>query len=56
MWQQEYPEQRLFDYGNSPAQPALSSISDDLEYLGLYENRTISEVMRTDTDLLCYRY
>jgi len=46
----------MFDYSNSPAQPSFASINDEMEYLGLYENRTVSEVMRTDTDILCYRY
>ena len=55
-WQQEDPQTRLLAYSDSPVQPSSSTISDEMEYLGLFENRTISEVMRTDTDVLCYGY
>jgi len=56
MWQQSDTQNRLLDYSNSPVQPSSSKISDEMEYLGLFANRTVSEAMRTDTDLMCYRY
>jgi tyrosinase len=55
-WQQEDPQNRLLDYGDSLAQPSFSTIDDEMEYLGFFQNRTIAEVMRTDTNILCYSY
>jgi tyrosinase len=55
-WQQEDPKQRLLDYSRSPIQNSATDIHDDMEYLGLFENRTVLEVMRTNSKLLCYRY
>ncbi|KAH8881179.1 Di-copper centre-containing protein [Thozetella sp. PMI_491] len=56
IWQKEDPQNRFSEYKNSPAQASFATIYDEMEYLGLFENRTVSEVMRTDTDILCYRY
>lgn len=43
-------------YSDSPEQPSSSSIGDKMQYLELFDPQVVSRVMRTDTDLLCYKY
>ncbi|KAH8705451.1 tyrosinase [Talaromyces proteolyticus] len=60
-WQQEDPKARETQYygkafNTSNDQHRQGTLDDKLSFLGLWEDIKVSEVMRTDSGLLCYRY
>jgi len=57
-WQQEDPEKRLTEYiGKARGTSSDKATLDDmLKMYGFAPDVKVSEVMKTDTELLCYRY
>lgn len=60
LWQQEDPTNRFMDYAgkafNNTEPERPGTLNDHLNFMGLWEEVEVSSVMRTDTELLCYRY
>lgn len=58
MWQQIDPSQRLMDYGGKAGANSTerASLTDLLQVSGLAPAVKVSEVMSTESMLLCYRY
>jgi tyrosinase len=60
-WQQEVPSKRFTEYFgkafNSSSQPDVpATLNDSLNFMGMWRDIKVSEVMRADKNLLCYRY
>lgn len=58
MWQQADPRKRRMSYNGKASQNSTesASLTDLLPMLGLAQDITVASVMRTDSELLCYRY
>jgi len=58
MWQQRDTRQRLWQYTSKPADNLTEGLllEDKFHFHGFAPDRKVSEVMSTESELLCYRY
>lgn len=56
-WQQQDPEQRLLQYSrNSLMDNEVNALDDVFHFGDFAPDKKVSEVLSTETELLCYRY